>query len=120
MKLNLLVIRSYHPEKLASFYELLDISFEYHKHGNGPMHYAAELEDFVFEIYPLLKNQDTADVSTRLGFRVENLDDVLFRLCGEDIEIVKDATQNEFGYQAIVKDPDGRKIELTEKDTICN
>ena len=66
-QINLLVIRTIQPKTLAEFYELLGMEFQYHQHGKGPFHYAATLNDFVFEIYPLLKNQQEVDKSLRLG-----------------------------------------------------
>lgn len=74
MQLNLLVIRTENIDRLAQFYAQLGIPFQRHKHGKGPYHYAAELGEVVFEIYPLLKSQPTADASLRLGFDVPNLD----------------------------------------------
>lgn len=38
------------------------------------MHYSADIDGLVFEIYPLLKNQDQADFSLRLGFQVKEVD----------------------------------------------
>lgn len=113
-KLNLLVIRSDQPEQVAHFYEHLGLTFEYHRHGKGPLHYSSVCEDMVFEIYPLLKRQTEADISIRLGFHVSHLDALLEKLKAQDIAIIQEPQRSEWGYQAIVKDPDGRKIELTE------
>ena len=58
MDLTLLVIRSAIPEQLAQFYTQLGLTFEYHKHGNGPYHYSTHLGHTVLEIYPLAKGQE--------------------------------------------------------------
>ncbi|CAL2101708.1 protein of unknown function [Tenacibaculum sp. 190130A14a] len=58
MNLNLLVIRTGDPEKLKEQYELIGHKFDYHRHGNGPFHYASEQNGFVFEIYPLTKSME--------------------------------------------------------------
>ena len=73
MKINLVVIRTENPEILKEQYELLGMDFEYHKHGNGPFHYASEQDGFVFEIYPLTKSMEKADNSIRLGFDIDGL-----------------------------------------------
>lgn len=114
MQINLLVIRTADITTLAKFYEQLGISFHYHQHGNGPFHYSAELEGLVFEIYPLLKSQKNADSSLRLGFDIDNLDDLILKLKQAQVEIIKNPTHTDWGYVAIIKDPDGRKIELKE------
>ena len=79
------------------------------------MHYSAKVGETVFEIYPLLKNQEVADNSLRLGFAVDDLDELIADLKQANITIVKNPVLTEWGYHAIVKDLDGRKIELTEK-----
>lgn len=114
MSINLIVIRSNQIKSLANFYELLGIQFEYHKHGNGVYHYAAIVNETVFEIYPLLKNQEKADKSLRLGFEVDELDCLIKKLQINSIQIQQYPTLSEFGYIAIIKDLDGRKIELKQ------
>jgi len=114
MQINLLVIRTSEPKALSTFYERLGMVFQYRQHGNGPMHYSAEFGGLVFEIYPLLKSQKTADSSLRLGFDVDNLDELILKLEGAQVEIIQNPTQTDWGYIAIIKDPDGRKIELKQ------
>lgn len=70
MKLNLLVIRTSDMPRLVNFYNLLGLKFDYHKHEKGVYHYATKIGETVFEIYPLLKSQTEADISTRLGFKI--------------------------------------------------
>lgn len=114
MKLKLLVIRSKDIAISVQFYEKIGLAFDYHQHGNGPMHYSCMLGETVFELYPLLKQQKEADLSTRLGFEVENLDALMEKLRTINIPIIQEAKKSEFGYFAVVKDFDGRKVELNE------
>lgn len=116
MQVNLIVIRTNQPKELSEFYEQLGIKFEYHRHGNGTWHYSAEIEKIVFEIYPLLKNQDIPDNSLRLGFTVDELEELILSLKKKNVEIVKEPKESEWGYFAIIKDLDGRKIEIKEAD----
>jgi len=110
---NLLVIKTRQLEATQQFYSKLGINFEKHQHGKGPIHYAAELGQLVFEVYPLPNDQKITDTSTRLGFQVEQLDDLLTQLTLH--QILKEAHESEWGYQALVCDPDGRKVELTQR-----
>ena len=112
-KLNLLVIKTNQPEALKDQYALLGFEFEYHQHGNGPFHFAAEMDGFVFEIY-LLKQGQEADSTTRLGFEVEGLD-VLIQRLESSWKIKSFPKQTEWGYVAVVEDLDRRKVELTQK-----
>jgi lactoylglutathione lyase len=114
MNINLLVLKTSRPDELASFYGQLGIEFEHHRHGTGPLHYAAEIEGLVFEIYPLPKDKDKADDTLRLGFTVEHLNNIFERLKNSGAKVVKEPAFTEWGHLAVVEDTDGRKIELKE------
>ena len=109
--LNLVVIRSADIERAVSFYSCLGLIFEKQRHGAGPQHYASERNGCVFEIYPLIKPE--ASTSTvRLGFSVASLTATLQALAalpGHNC----DAKQSSPGH-AVVTDPDGHRVELTE------
>ena len=113
-QINLLVIRTNQPKALADFYTLLGMKFQYHRHGNGPYHYSTESDGFVFEIYPLLKGQKAVDKSLRLGFTVSNLEKLVKILEMDCVKIIKIPTNTDWGFQPIIADLDGRKIELTQ------
>ncbi len=98
--------------KLAEFYTLLGLHFEYHKHGNSPMHYSAKAGETTIEIYPLAKGQSSADNNLRLGFVVDNFDEIITLLVDN---IVLQPQQTEWGYMAILQDIDGRKVEVYKK-----
>jgi len=113
MQINLIVIRTDKPKELSEFYEKLGMKFEYHQHGKGTWHYSTEIGGTVFEIYPLMKSQEMPDKSLRLGFTVEHLDELIANLRDSNVEIVREPKTSEWGYFSIIKDLDGRKIELT-------
>lgn len=113
MQLNLVVIRALLPEVTMSFYESLGLRFTLHRHGKGPLHYAAENDGFTFEIYPLARGQQFPDTTLRLGFEVHNLDELVEKLRKAGTEITQPPRESEWGYRAVVKDPDGKKVELT-------
>jgi hypothetical protein len=111
--LNLLVIRSPDIDRSARFYQLLGLTFTKHGHGTGPEHYAAELSSAVFEIYPRRDDNDSTS-STRLGFRVANLDQTIATLQQGGAKIVSLPKDTPFGRRAVVDDPDGHRVELTQ------
>jgi lactoylglutathione lyase len=115
MKLNLIVVKTNKLHELADFYTLLGLKFGYHKHEQGIFHYSTQLGETIFEIYPLPKKISEADTTTRLGFEVDNLDDLILVLKDKNTKIVAEPYETEFGYSAIVKDLDGRRVELLEK-----
>ncbi|MCE3019138.1 MAG: hypothetical protein LW870_25135 [Pirellula sp.] len=61
---RLLVIRTTDIEQVLGFYESLGLDFIEHRHGTGPIHFATELSDLVFENYPT-KKQENVDRMTQ-------------------------------------------------------
>lgn len=112
MQLRLLVIRTADIARLAEFYSLLGLRFEYHQHDKGPFHYAAQLEEMTLEIYPLSAAQTQADAHLRLGFTLDNFEQTIQILQDNAVHFISLPQETQYGYMAIVKDPDGRKIEL--------
>jgi predicted enzyme related to lactoylglutathione lyase len=114
MEIRLIVLRTGNQKQLADFYKLLGLLFEYHQHGNSPMHYSTTIGSLVLEIYPLTKTQTEADKNLRLGFAIDNFDKTLEVLRDNNIPFTE-PTLTDFGFLTIISDPDGRKIELYKK-----
>jgi lactoylglutathione lyase len=115
MYIRLLVLRTADTKKLADFYSMLGLTFDYHKHGNSPYHYSATIGQTVLEIYPLSKNQIEADKNLRIGFSVDNFDQTVSALKELQVPFSLEPTQTDFGFMTIISDPDERKIELYKK-----
>lgn len=115
MELTLLVVRSAIPEQLAGFYKRLGMTFEYHRHGNGPYHYSGYIGPTLLEIYPMAKGQEQPDITLRLGVAVDSFDDVINKLNEQETTFHQKPTSNEWGMMAVIADPEGRKIELYKK-----
>ncbi len=106
--LKLIVLKTNDVEALRAFYSRIGFRFVEERHGNGPLHFSSPLGEEVLEIYPLPSGTE-ADTTTRLGFSVTGIAAVA------DLgEVVSVAKQTEWGVRAIVRDPDGRTVELYE------
>ena len=114
--LSLVVIRARDIDRLAGFYAALGLSFTKHRHGQGPEHLSSQIGETVFEIYPA-KGVDESTASTRLGFSVPSLTNVLSHLRGLDATVLAEPSDTPFGRRAVVKDFEGHKVELYEKAT---
>jgi catechol 2,3-dioxygenase-like lactoylglutathione lyase family enzyme len=112
MELKLIVVRTADPEKLAGFYTLLGLVFDYHKHGNSPHHYSTTIGTAVLEIYPLAKGQEKADNHFRLGLGIDDFDKKIALLKENQVVFSMEPAQTDFGYMAVILDPDGRKVEI--------
>jgi lactoylglutathione lyase len=115
MDIRLIVLRTADIKKLTDFYSLFGLTFDYHKHGNSPFHYSASIGQTILEIYPLAKSQTEADKSLRLGFGIDNFNQTILTLKELQVPFSLEPTQTDFGFMAIISDPDERKIELYRK-----
>lgn len=112
--LNLLVLRAADLERAARFYSALSLVFVRHQHGTGLVHYACEsAAGFVFELYPRQERQ-LSTKATRLGFRVDSIREAVAALVSEGGTILQEPEESPWGLRAVVRDPDGHTVELTE------
>lgn len=109
---NLLVLRSPDIHRAAAFYlRALGIPFALERHGAGPEHYAASVDGFVFELYPVGAGRPPT-TSVRIGFRVASVDDLMPLVQDAGGEVVSSPRDSAWGRRAVVKDLDGHTIEL--------
>jgi lactoylglutathione lyase len=113
VRLNLVVIRSSNLEQAVAFYQWLGLSFVKEQHGKGLEHFSSELGGVVFEIYPCIAGI-ALTTATRLGFQVSSVDTVVCALKNQGAEIVSPPKDSVWGRRAVVADPDGHWVELTQ------
>lgn len=114
VSLSLLVLKTADVPALVGFYRALGVAFAEERHGGGPGHFAGEIGDVVFEIYPL-PGDVSADATTRLGFTVDDLAGLLDRLHALGVPAVSPPRATPWGLRAVVRDPDGRAVELVQR-----
>ena|SRR5579883_2906415 len=113
-RLNLVVIRARDLERAAQFYGALGLAFEKHRHGKGAEHYASVSESLVFEIYPQQAEAQSTS-ATRIGFLVRSVDAAVAHLAGQGASVISAPQDSPWGRRAVVTDPDGHRVELTER-----
>ena len=116
-QLSLIVLRTSQMEAMLAFYKTLGFAFAEEKHGSGPVHYSTQTGSSVFEIYPGEAGAPIdrkASGATMLGFSVASLNDVLASLERSRSPFISGAKDSPWGRRAVVTDPDGRAIELSE------
>jgi predicted enzyme related to lactoylglutathione lyase len=111
--LNLVVLRSADIRRSAAFYTCLGLHFVQHRHGNGLEHFSAELPGTVFELYPI-SSDGQSTLGTRIGFRVPSVDAALAALSDYPGAVLTPARDSEWGRRAIIADPDGHRVELSQ------
>lgn len=113
VSLTLLVLKTRQVGQHRLFFQTLGIDFAEEQHGKGPVHYSGRVDGVVMEIYPLPDDGSPVDSSTRLGFAVKDLVQVVEALQEIGTTIVTPPRETAWGLQAVVRDPDGRAVELT-------
>jgi lactoylglutathione lyase len=113
--LTLLVLKTRQVEKLRSFYLSLGVELAEERHGSGPVHFAGKVGDLTFEVYPLGEDGGLPEASTRLGFAVDGLADVIGILEESGSPVISRPKETRWGVRAVVRDPDGRAVELYER-----
>ncbi len=112
VSLSLLVLKTRQIDRMCEFYAILGIDLVQEQHGKGPAHYSGRVGGTLLEIYPLPDDHPIADATTRLGFTVKDLSLTLGTLNSRGAPVVSKAQATEWGERAIVRDPDGRAVEL--------
>src|SRR5260370_32260712 len=77
VSLTILVLKTRQVEQLRLFYQTLGVELVAEQHGKGPIHFAGRAGDMVIEVYPLPDDSRPVDASTRLGFAVEDVAEVI-------------------------------------------
>ena len=113
IQLNLVVIRSRNIDQAAMFYQQLGLSFIKHQHGTGLEHFASTVGCVTLELYPYTPGT-VPTTATRLGFQVTSVDAVVSELKKHGASIISSPANSPWGRRAVVADPDGHRIELTQ------
>lgn len=104
-----MVLPSNNLDLTAAFYNKLGITFVRHRHGTGPVHLSAELTGCVLEFYPAT----TGLIQPfRFGLKVPNLDATIASFQDAPEAILSPPKPSPWGRRAVLKDPDGHKIEF--------
>lgn len=115
--LSLIVVRTSQMEASLAFYRALGFQFAEEKHGAGPTHYSTSLGSTMLEIYPgepAASLNRKASGATMLGFAVSSVDDSVVAARSLGAQIVTAPADSPWGRRAVVIDPDGRAIELSQ------
>jgi lactoylglutathione lyase len=103
-------------EAMLASYTAIGVRFQQEQHGAGPIHYSAQLGGTVFELYPL-GGKDITDTTTRFGFTVGDLTKTLDQLKLLNAAVTREPEATAWGQRAVVRDPDGRSVELYARKT---
>jgi len=112
VSLNLVVVYANDVAAAMQFYGCLGLKFQPEQHGNGPRHFAATVGGAVLEIYPSRNGREHGTV--RLGFHVLSVEQIVNELRTRGNKILSEPRESPWGRRAVVEDPDGNRVELTQ------
>jgi lactoylglutathione lyase len=118
MEIKLIVIRTPEMKRLADFYEMFDLVFNYHKHGNSPYHYSATIDKTVLEIYPFTKTQTEPDKNLRLGFTIDNFEATIKKLKNKEVKLLQNLFKLILATWLLSKTRMAGKLRFTGKQTL--
>ena len=105
------------PARLAAFYtKVLNVPLEVEEHEGTLPHWGATLGDIHFAIHPIEDFPDGRNGvgAVKLAFTVFDLADAVKRLEAAGVSLFQEPTDTGFFVSAMVQDPDGNLIELTQ------
>jgi lactoylglutathione lyase len=115
-----LVLYAGRPAATAAFYRALGLGLEDEDHGEGPVHFAAEVGPVHFAIYPAeaagRAGERRSGGSVFPGFYVESLDRAAEALAEVSAPILTSHEEMPWGCRIVAEDPDGRAIEVNQRE----
>jgi catechol 2,3-dioxygenase-like lactoylglutathione lyase family enzyme len=108
--LSRIVLRVPDMDRAIEFYKAL--GFEFEKVSNAPYHYSAINAGFALEIHWLAGEPPT--LGLRLSFVVDDIEQVLKTVEQTDGRVLVPPSEENARRGALLRDPDGNKIEVAE------
>lgn len=118
VELGALILFTSRLDAVVSFYRALGVPLEEESHDEGPVHHACELGSVHFAVFTSDSSVAPAPRSAGAampGFAVPSLTDAWHRIRGLGAEILEEPTEYLWGPRFLVRDPDGRAVEVFER-----
>jgi predicted enzyme related to lactoylglutathione lyase len=115
-----IVVFTEHLQRSVAFYRALGVPLEDEDHGDGLVHAAGDMNGVHVAVLPASSagaaGRWTAAGSTFVGLWVPSLDAALAALQPLGAEVLREHEDCEWGCRVIVADPDGRAVEVNQRD----
>ena len=104
-----LTLYSRKTEQTKAFYAAVGVDLLEERHGNGPLHMAAELGILALEVFDAAES-GLGEFGTVLGLPVVDLDAVCERLEALGVPVIRGIGLAGGYRRAVYRDPDGRAV----------
>lgn len=117
--LDALVLTCADLDAARAFYAALGLPLEAEDHGEGPLHYACELGPVHFALFAA-REEGAAPGRGQAGavlpgFQVASVEEAYAAALAAGGQAVQEPADFPWGRRALVRDPDGRVVELNRK-----
>lgn len=115
---NAIILKTEKVSEAHEFYAALGLPLGQSDNEEGPKHYTCEIGPIHFAIYELdpwtgpERRNKTHD--TMVGFCTENIEALMKTLDAMNVKVIIPVEETEQGFRAVVLDPDGRPVELSQ------
>ncbi|HVK60865.1 MAG TPA: VOC family protein [Bdellovibrionales bacterium] len=119
-RLGVTVLWTNQLQKMRAFYSTAGLILEEEVHGDGPLHYTADVAGVHFAIYEETKKGSSSvqlrgqSGFTHIGFVVDDVEESFARLKELGAPIGWEIQSKPWGKAAMFFDPDGRSVEIFE------
>lgn len=124
--LGSLILFAADVERTAAFYRALGVALESEQHGDGPVHHTCALGSTHFAVFAARGDGPAQDDGAPardhraagaqfFGLTVSDLDATFHAAHALGAEVVQEPRSYSWGRRALVRDPDGRVVELFER-----
>lgn len=116
-RLGALILFASDIEATVAFYRVLGLPLDVDEHDDeGPLHYACELQGCHFAIFPAEGEGRAPGMrqpgASFPGFTVDSVEETVEALRAFGARILQEPSPYPWGLRAVVKDPDGRPVEV--------
>jgi len=120
IEVSSVVVMTGQVESCVAFYRALGVPLEDEDHGDGLLHAAADIGDVHFAVVPgagVGRSPGYREAgSSFVGFWVPSLEAAETALAACEAEVIVKHDACEWGCRFVVADPDGRPIEVNQRD----
>lgn len=113
------ILRAENKETTKAFYERLGMTFDEHRHGDGPLHYVATFHSAMLEIYQGRESGESAGerdyrAAGETTLYIELPPGLSIQQLGPEITIVRVVRDNAL---VVLRDPDGRTVMVAARES---
>lgn len=114
-----IVMSTGRPDEMLDFYRALGVPLQMEHHGDGVLHWAADIGDLHVAVFPVFGEGDAPGYrqagNTFVGFVVDSVDAAVAAVFDLGAAVIQQPTEMPWGRRAVVVDPDGRPVEIFER-----